>query len=104
MRHRLAFSRLGRPSAHRRAMFRNLTTELLRYERIRTTLPKAKEMRRHAEKVSDPELDDFEDSANHLGQEGHGDLQGQGNLVALCLSLSQFHLDRLGQVSGAQAF
>jgi large subunit ribosomal protein L17 len=51
MRHRLAFSRLGRPSAHRRALFRNLTTELLRYERIRTTLPKAKEMRRHAEKV-----------------------------------------------------
>ena len=51
MRHGVAFTRLGRPSAHRRALFRNLTTELVRFERIRTTLAKAKELRRHAERV-----------------------------------------------------
>jgi len=36
-------------SAHRRAMFRNMTVSLLRHEQIRTTLPKAKELRRVAE-------------------------------------------------------
>jgi large subunit ribosomal protein L17 len=36
-------------SAHRKAMFKNMTVSLLRHEEIRTTLPKAKELRRHAE-------------------------------------------------------
>lgn len=38
--------KLGRVSAHRNAMLRNLTTELLKHGRIETTLPKAKELRR----------------------------------------------------------
>ena len=36
-------------SSHRKAMFKNMTVSLLRHEEIRTTLPKAKELRRHAE-------------------------------------------------------
>lgn len=49
MRHRKAGRRLGRNSAHRRAMYRNMAASLLRHETIRTTLPKAKELRRVVE-------------------------------------------------------
>jgi len=51
MRHRVAGRRLGRSTGHRRALFRNLVTELFRHERIRTTEPKAKAMRAQAEKL-----------------------------------------------------
>ena len=43
--------KLGRPTAHRKAMLRNLTTDLLRNGRISTTLTRAKETRRMAEKM-----------------------------------------------------
>jgi len=49
MRHRKAGRHLNRTSAHRVAMFRNMTNSLFRHELIRTTLPKAKELRRVAE-------------------------------------------------------
>jgi large subunit ribosomal protein L17 len=49
MRHRKAGRRLGRTSSHRKAMFRNMAASLLRHETIRTTLPKAKELRRVVE-------------------------------------------------------
>jgi large subunit ribosomal protein L17 len=49
MRHRKAGRHLNRTSAHREAMFRNMTSSLIRQELIRTTLPKAKELRRVAE-------------------------------------------------------
>ena len=49
MRHRLALRKLNRTSEHRRAMFRNMANSLLRHEAIRTTLPKAKELRRVVE-------------------------------------------------------
>ena len=49
MRHRKSGRRLGRTSAHRRALMRNMTVALVERERIRTTLPKAKELRRFAE-------------------------------------------------------
>lgn len=51
MRHRLAGRHLGRDTAHRTAMYRNLVTDLLRYERITTTEAKAKEIRPMAEKI-----------------------------------------------------
>jgi large subunit ribosomal protein L17 len=51
MRHKLAGRKLGRSSAHRRALFRNLVTELLNYERITSTEAKAKEIRSLAEKM-----------------------------------------------------
>ena len=49
MRHRKSGRKLGRNSAHRKAMYRNMVASLFRYETIRTTLPKAKELRRVAE-------------------------------------------------------
>jgi len=49
MRHRLGLRKLNRTSSHRVAMLRNLTNSLLRHEVIKTTLPKAKELRRVVE-------------------------------------------------------
>lgn len=49
MRHRYAGRQLGRDSAHRKAMFKNMSVSLLRHEMIKTTLAKAKELRRVAE-------------------------------------------------------
>ena len=51
MRHRLGLHKLNRTSSHRLAMLRNMTVSLLRHETIRTTLPKAKELRRVAEPI-----------------------------------------------------
>ena len=51
MRHKIAGTKLGRDSGHRRAMFRNLVTDLLGYEKITTTEAKAKEVRGLAEKM-----------------------------------------------------
>jgi large subunit ribosomal protein L17 len=49
MRHKLSGRQLSRNSPHRHAMLRNMATSLLRHETIRTTLPKAKELRRVVE-------------------------------------------------------
>jgi large subunit ribosomal protein L17 len=49
MRHRKSGRQLNRNSSHRTAMFRNMTASLVEHEIIRTTLPKAKELRRVAE-------------------------------------------------------
>ena len=49
MRHRKAGRQLNRNSAHRKAMFRNMAASLIEHELIKTTLPKAKELRRVAE-------------------------------------------------------
>lgn len=49
MRHRKSGRHLGRTSAHRKAMFSNMAASLFEHEIIRTTLPKAKELRRVAE-------------------------------------------------------
>ncbi len=51
MRHKVAGRKLGRSSAHRRAMYRNLVTDLLGYGKITTTEAKAKEVRSLAEKM-----------------------------------------------------
>jgi large subunit ribosomal protein L17 len=50
MKHRVAGRRLDRTTEHRTAMFRNLVTSLFRHERITTTTPKAKEIKRFADK------------------------------------------------------
>ena len=51
MRKRIAFRKLGRQPAHKWAMLRNMVTSLIKHERIVTTLPKAKELRRLADKM-----------------------------------------------------
>jgi len=51
MRHNIAGKKLGRTTSHRRALYRNLVTDLLKYEKIVTTETKAKEVRGLAEKM-----------------------------------------------------
>lgn len=51
MRHRIAQRKLNRTSSHRKAMFSNMAASLLRHEQILTTLPKAKELRRVADRM-----------------------------------------------------
>lgn len=51
MEHRIAHRKLQRTTAHRLAMLKNMVTSLLEHERITTTIPKAKEARRMAEKI-----------------------------------------------------
>ena len=51
MKHRMGFNRLGRNRSHRIALYKAMVTALFRYERIRTTQVKAKEIRRVAERM-----------------------------------------------------
>jgi large subunit ribosomal protein L17 len=58
MRHRNSGRKLNRNSAHRKAMFRNMSNSLFEHELIKTTLPKAKELRRVAEPLITMAKDD----------------------------------------------
>jgi len=51
MRHRKSVAKLGKTASHRKAMYRNMVTSLLREERVVTTVPKAKAARRVAERM-----------------------------------------------------
>ncbi|CBK21436.2 Ribosomal protein L17 [Blastocystis hominis] len=51
MKHRVIFRKLGRKTSHRTAMLRNLTTSLIEHDRIRTTVTRAKEVRRVADQM-----------------------------------------------------
>ena len=51
MRHGLSYRKLNRTRAHRKAMFGNMAVALLKHEQIKTTLPKAKELRRVADRM-----------------------------------------------------
>lgn len=51
MRHQVDYRKLGRTASHRKALLRNLATSLIHAERIETTLPKAKELRRVADQL-----------------------------------------------------
>ncbi len=51
MRHRTSGRKLNRKSAHRKAMFANMAAALIKHEQIKTTLPKAKDLRRVVEKL-----------------------------------------------------
>ncbi len=51
MRHKIGKRKLQRPTAHRTAMLRNMAASLIKHEQIKTTLPKAKELRPYVEKL-----------------------------------------------------
>jgi len=51
MRHNLKGRKLSRTTAHREALFSNMVTSLFEHEKIKTTVPKSKELRRTAEKL-----------------------------------------------------
>ncbi len=69
MRHRVAHRKLGRVTEHRIALLRNQAEALLRHERIRTTVPKAKELRMFVERIISTAKDGVTDGAN--GRELH---------------------------------
>jgi large subunit ribosomal protein L17 len=76
MRHRVAHRKLGRITPHRKALLRNLATALFENERIRTTLPKAKELRPYAEKLIT--LAKREDDRLHARRQAAAQLQHPG--------------------------
>lgn len=51
MKNRIKFRKLSRTTAHRQALFRNMVSSLIEHDRIKTTLPKAKELRRIADRM-----------------------------------------------------
>jgi large subunit ribosomal protein L17 len=51
MRHGIGYRKLGRTSSHRKAMFANMAAALIKHEQIKTTLPKAKELKPYVEKL-----------------------------------------------------
>lgn len=51
MRHRIAGRKLNRTSAHRKALLMNMANSLIEHEQIKTTLPKAKEIKKYVEKI-----------------------------------------------------
>ena len=73
MRHRMSGRKLNRTSTHRKAMFANMAVALLKHEQIKTTLPKAKDLRRYVDRLIT------------LGK--------KGTLAARRLALSQLHND-----------
>ena len=51
MRHRLGYKKLNRTSEHRKALIKNMLNSLIKYEQIKTTLPKAKFLKPQADKI-----------------------------------------------------
>ncbi len=92
MRHRKAGVKLSRTSSHRSAMFRNMVTSLLKHDRIRTTGPKAKEVRRWADQL--------------ITLAKRGDLHARRQAMSIVMEKDVVHklfeqaAERFGNVSG----
>jgi large subunit ribosomal protein L17 len=94
MRHRVAHRKLGRTTPHRRALLRNLATALFEKERIRTTLPKAKEVRSFAEKLIT--LARREDNRLHARRQVARDIQNPAVVKKLFDTLGARYATRPG--------
>ena len=94
MRHRVAHRKLGRTTPHRTALLRNLATALFERERIRTTLPKAKELRPFAEKLIT--LAKREDGRLHARRQAARQLQDPAILTKLFDSIGARFATRPG--------
>jgi ribosomal protein L17 len=92
MRHGVAHRKLGRTTSHRIAMLRNMSASLIKHEQIKTTLPKAKELRPYVEKLVT--------LAKHGGLSNrrlaHARLQDDAQLVKLFDVLAARYADRQG--------
>ena len=92
MRHKLGGRKLNRTSSHRKALFRNMAASLIKHEQIKTTLPKARELRPYVEKLIT------------LGKRGglsnrrlaHARLLDDAQLVKLFSTLAERYADRAG--------
>src|SRR5512139_3437474 len=94
MRHRVANRKLGRTTPHRIALLRNLATALFDKERIRTTLPKAKEVRSFAERLIT--LARREDNRVHARRQVARDIQSPAVVKKLFDTLGARYATRPG--------
>lgn len=92
MRHRKAGRKLGRTAAHRKAMLRNMVTSLFEHERIVTTVPKAKEARRVADKmITLAKRGDL-----HARRQAHAYIQSKDVVAKLFDEIHEQYADRQG--------
>lgn len=92
MKHRVGYNRLGRKSSHRKAMKRNMTASLFRYERIKTTKAKALEVRRDAEKMITRAKEDSVHNRRIIGK----DIKDQEVLAKLFTDIGPRFKERAG--------
>ncbi len=92
MRHHNGHRKLNRTSSHRKAMFANMTVALIVHEQINTTLPKAKELRRYADKmISLGKRDTL-----HARRQAFAFLRDEDVVSKLFAALSERYKDRSG--------
>ncbi len=92
MRHRKAGRHLNRTSSHRKAMFSNMSTSLFRHELIKTTLPKAKELRR----VAEPLITLAKSDSVHARRLAFARLRDKEIVAKLFVELGPRYLERPG--------
>ncbi|RDI46953.1 50S ribosomal protein L17 [Aquicella lusitana] len=92
MRHRNSGRNLSRTSSHRKAMFKNMIVSLLRHEVIKTTLPKAKELRRFAE----PMITMAKEDTLHRRRLAYTRLRDRDIVQKLFAEIGPFYKDRPG--------
>jgi large subunit ribosomal protein L17 len=92
MRHRKSGRQLNRNSSHRKAMFKNMANSLFLHETIRTTLPKAKELRRVVEPlITKAKIDSVANRRNAFSK-----LRDDAMVAKLFTKLAPFYKNRLG--------
>ncbi len=92
MRHRMAGRKLNRVSSHRKAMLQNMAVALLKHEQIKTTLPKAKELRRFVEKI----ITLGKRGTLHARRQAAGKLPETAILEKLFSTIAERYKDRAG--------
>ena len=92
MRHRHGYRRLNRTSSHRKAMLSNMAVSLLIHEQIKTTLPKAKELRRIADRM----ITLGKKSTLHTRRQAASFLRDEATLIKLFSTLAERYKERSG--------
>jgi large subunit ribosomal protein L17 len=92
MRHGFSGRRFGRSSSHRKAMFANMANALIKHEQIKTTLPKAKDLRR----VIDPLITLGKRGDLHARRQAFAQLRDEKTVAKLFDSLAERYKDRQG--------
>lgn len=92
MRHKVAHRKLGRTAAHRRALFRNLSTSVISHEKVTTTVEKAKEIRPIVEKLVTLAKKD----SLHAKKQAFSYLKDKATVQKLFLTIAPRYIDRPG--------
>ena len=95
MRHKSGYRKLNRTSEHRKALFKNMLNSLIKYEQITTTLPKAKELKPHIDKV----ITLGKKNTLHSKKNLFSELQSKASVDKLSKILSQRYEKRNGGYS-----